>query len=46
MSKICPFMSWQYQPEGKADGPMECLEKECALWTGIECAFKRMVMRK
>ena len=45
MSKVCPFMSWQYQPAGKEDGLMYCIEKECALWTGLQCAFRNLGVR-
>jgi hypothetical protein len=46
MNKKCPWMSWQYQPVGKEDGPMECIEKECALWTGLDCAILAMAKRR
>ena len=39
-------MSWQYQPAGKADALAECFEKQCALWTGLECAIVALAKRR
>ena len=39
-------MSWQYQPAGKEDGLMLCIEKQCALWTGLECAIVALAKRR
>lgn len=40
--KICPLMSFQYNPVSMDDGYMECKEKDCQWWTGLDCAVKQI----
>jgi len=46
MTKKCPFMSWQYKPSDGESGFRDCMEKDCPIWTGLECSFSKIKRQK